>query len=142
MKLSHISLQGFRGVRDRLDLAVDSGFLVLTGRNGSGKSTVCDAVEFVLTGTLSRFESSKEHGESIADYLWWRGEGGPRDRFVRVTFQRADGEPLTITRRPDTTTADIALKHAANFCRQGAPTLDWPADLVRTMFLHTCPKQH
>lgn len=92
MRLTGIRIRGFRGVRDSLDLQVPPGFLVICGRNGSGKSTVCDAVEFALTGTLERHEHAKESGESLLHYLWWRGETAVSDRDVALSFDDDDPE--------------------------------------------------
>src|SRR5439155_27334947 len=50
-----------------------SGFLVITGRNGTGKSTLIDAIEFVLTGTIDKYPAEAGGRETIRDYLWWRG---------------------------------------------------------------------
>lgn len=97
MKLAFIEMAGFRGVKNHLRIDVPSGFLVIVGRNGSGKSTVCDAIEFALTGAI-REQRHKEKGESYADYLWWRGAGTPDERFVRVGFCDSDGAIHQITR--------------------------------------------
>ena len=135
MRISKISIAGFRGVLERLDLDVGDSFLVLTGRNGSGKSTICDAIEFALTGKISRLEMRKEKGESVADYLWWRGEGSPSDRLVRLTFIKESGEPLTIERRPENIAQNITELRRADFCDVNTPSSEWVNDLVRTMML-------
>jgi DNA repair exonuclease SbcCD ATPase subunit len=70
----------------RIDFAED--FTVIDGRNGAGKSTIFDAVEFALTGSLSKYNDAKASGETVADYLWWTGDGaGPSDRYVEVGFR-------------------------------------------------------
>jgi chromosome segregation protein len=101
MRLAFIRAAGFRGIRDGLEIRVPAGFAVITGRNGSGKSTLCDALEFALTGTLERYASAKEDKESINDYLWWRGEGKPADRYVEIGFLDADGGEFTLNRSPE-----------------------------------------
>jgi len=82
MRLSLLRITGFRGAKGTVELVLPAGFAVICGRNGSGKSTLCDAVEFALTGQLERYlyETDKgdkvtEKGESILDYVWWRGPG-------------------------------------------------------------------
>jgi chromosome segregation protein len=55
MKLAFIEIAGFRGFKDKTRFDFPSGFIVLTGRNGVGKSTVLDAVDFVLTGTINKY---------------------------------------------------------------------------------------
>jgi len=56
--LRSISVQGFRGIGPpaRLDLAPGPGLTLVAGRNGSGKSSFAEAVEFALTGTSKRWE--------------------------------------------------------------------------------------
>ncbi|MCK4830890.1 hypothetical protein KA005_85050, partial [bacterium] len=38
---------------------------------------------------------------SITDYLWWRGDGLPENRFVTLGLIDDNGEQVTITRDPD-----------------------------------------
>lgn len=96
MILKQIELSGFRGVRGSLVVPFAPGFTVITGRNGAGKSTVCDGLEFVLTGTLNRFSAADvESGEHISDYLWCR-ESPPRARRdVCATFLLQDGSEIS-----------------------------------------------
>lgn len=103
-------LSGFRGVRERLDLPLSSGFVVLVGRNGSGKSTICDAIEFALTG---RFRASErtENRESLSDYFWWKGAGAPSEFFVELTLQSGDGRQIVI-RRTNTDVTVTGTQHS------------------------------
>jgi chromosome segregation protein len=50
MRLDYVEVCGFRGFRDKVRIDFGGGFTVITGRNGVGKSTLCDAVEFAITG--------------------------------------------------------------------------------------------
>lgn len=97
MRLAYIELAGFRGVKGVLRLDVPSGFLIIAGRNGSGKSTICDAICFALTGAI-REHGHKEKGESYSDYLWWRGNGLVAKRFVKLGFQDTQGRIHEVTR--------------------------------------------
>jgi DNA repair exonuclease SbcCD ATPase subunit len=75
-------------------------FTIIDGRNGVGKSTIFDAIEFALTGGLSKYEDATAHGETVADYLWWTGGGPPpEDRYVEVDFRNLDGE-IRLRRTP------------------------------------------
>jgi chromosome segregation protein len=51
MKLVHVEASGFRGYRKPVRIDFASGFTIVDGRNGVGKSTIFDAVEFALTGS-------------------------------------------------------------------------------------------
>lgn len=48
MNLDYVEVCGFRGFRDKLRVTFGSGFTVVVGRNGVGKSTLFDAVEYAL----------------------------------------------------------------------------------------------
>jgi chromosome segregation protein len=56
MKIAYIELVGFRGFRTKTRFDFPSGFAVITGRNGVGKSTAFDAMDFVLTGTINKYD--------------------------------------------------------------------------------------
>ena len=100
MRIQEIRVSGFRGFRDLVEVPLAPDFTVVDGRNGVGKSTIFDAIEFALTGQITKYGDMKSGGETVDDYLWWKGEGpAPNERFVEVTFH--DGEqPLTVRRSP------------------------------------------
>lgn len=98
MKLAFVELCGFRGYRKPVRIEFGERFTIIDGRNGVGKSTIFDAVEFALTGTLGKYNDAKAAGETVADYVWWIGEGpAPDDRYVEVGF--SDGEAEIAVRR-------------------------------------------
>jgi len=98
MKIERLTVSGFRGFRDCVEVPFAAGFTVIDGRNGVGKSTIFDAIEFSLTGHLSKYGEMKANGESVSDYLWWRGDGpAPKERFVELELH--DGEQKIIIRR-------------------------------------------
>lgn len=100
MKLAYVDLCGFRGYRKRMRLDFAEDFTILDGRNGVGKSTVFDAVEFALTGHLSKYKDAKADGETVADYIWWTGNGpAPEGRYVEVGFR--DGDDIISIRRTE-----------------------------------------
>lgn len=123
MRLAEIAVSGFRGFRGETRLPLALGFNVVDGRNGVGKSTIFDAVEFALTGQLTKYGDSKAAGETVEDYLWWKGDGpAPVTRFVEVTFVGDDG-PLTIRRTPidDPDPVILARAQAAMIHAEAAP---------------------
>lgn len=68
--LRSIRAQGFRGVGPaaRLDLQPGPGLTVVTGRNGSGKSSFAEAAELALTGENSRWRDRQNNKT-----LWVQG---------------------------------------------------------------------
>jgi|ERR1035437_617666 exonuclease SbcC len=56
MRLKSLEVDNFRvfpNLKQGLDL--DHNVVLLYGRNGSGKTSICDALELLLTGTIRRF---------------------------------------------------------------------------------------
>jgi len=71
IRIDSIHIQEFRGIRD-LTLEFGGKNFAICGPNGTGKSGVVDALEFVLTGNISRLSgegtgelSLKEHGPHV-----------------------------------------------------------------------------
>lgn len=118
MKLDYVEVCGFRGFRDTLRINFGSGFTVITGRNGVGKSTLLDAVEYALTGTIDKYAVQKTAQESLSDYLWWRGAGRASAHYVTASFRRDTGEVFTVTRSresgPDKTAEEIEAALCGN----------------------------
>lgn len=91
VKLSKINIKAFRGIPD-LELDLDGKNLIIKGENGSGKSSIIDAIEFFFTGKVSHLEgvrglSLSNHGTHI-NYK-------PEDVRVFLTFNPGN---ITITR--------------------------------------------
>ena len=100
MKVLYVEASGFRGYRDPVRIEFAPGFTIIDGRNGVGKSTIFDAIEFALTGYLSKYQGATAAGQSVADYFWWVGEGDvPKERYVEVGFS-GDGEKFIVRRTP------------------------------------------
>jgi len=64
IKIQSLTIKEFRGIRD-LTLDPDRKNFAIYGPNGSGKSGVVDAIEFVLTGSISRLMGSGTAGLSV-----------------------------------------------------------------------------
>ena len=100
MKLAFVDLCGFRGFCGQIRISFSDTFTIIDGRNGVGKSTIFDAVEYALTGTISKYLDAKAAGESVDSYIWWSGDGEvQREYYVEVGFD--DGTDVyTIKRTP------------------------------------------
>ena len=77
------------GIKFRIDFA--TGFTVLTGRNGVGKSTIFDAIEYAISGTMRKYRVDKSGTDRLEDYIWWRGDGAAHSSYVRVGFVDEEG---------------------------------------------------
>ncbi|EJS13516.1 hypothetical protein IKS_03595 [Bacillus cereus VDM062] len=59
MKITSLTLQAFRGFNKKEEFCLESAdIIVLYGPNGHGKSSVYDAIEWVLTGGIHRFDEA------------------------------------------------------------------------------------
>ncbi|MEU1986272.1 AAA family ATPase [Nocardia sp. NPDC019395] len=91
--LRAIRIEGFRGIGPEtvLEFPPGPGLTLVTGRNGSGKSSFAEAAELVLTGANRRWD-----GRSAAWREGWRNlhRSGP----VRIELDlRTDGPPAAVT---------------------------------------------
>jgi recombinational DNA repair ATPase RecF len=75
LKLNTITIENFRGIPGKLTLDLESGSgnkpksLILFGDNGTGKSSIVDAIQFALQGEIGRERKMKSgislHSESL-----------------------------------------------------------------------------
>jgi chromosome segregation protein len=135
MKLTFVEIAGFRGFKDKTLFELPGGFAVLTGRNGAGKSTVLDAVDFVLTGTINKYAVKGAKGGGLEDHIWWVGEGVPESQYVSVGLIDENGKELVITRSRerglDTPEDDIARV----LCDTESCARAWPETLMQTTLI-------
>lgn len=88
-----IKVAGFRGIGPvaTLQIAPFPGITVISGRNGSGKSSFAEALEFALTGQSYRFKNKAR--------LWadsWRNLHTPEPCEVQVDFAVEEGPATSI----------------------------------------------
>ena len=82
--LKAITVQGFRGISPKITLTLQPGpgLTVVTGRNGSGKSSFAEAAELALTGENKRWSDRtamwKDGWRNLHDHR--DQEMGPRRR--------------------------------------------------------------
>lgn len=106
--LTNITVSGFRGIGStaKLDLHPAPGLTVISGRNGSGKSSFAEAVELALTGSSYRWRGKQA--------LWsesWRNLHKPNPCALRVGFTREGSGPVKVgvDWEPDAELADRTL---------------------------------
>lgn len=135
MKLQYVSMCGFRGFKEPATIGFAPGFTIIVGANGSGKSTVCDAIEFGLLGRIRAGSDHKEKGEGIHDYLWWRGSGTPAESYVELGLVTDGGELHRIRRSPSTMDSPLPAELQRALISDGAAIDDPVGQLCRTAIL-------
>jgi chromosome segregation protein len=135
MKISFVEIAGFRGFKDRVRFDLPGGFVVLTGRNGVGKSTVLDALDFVLTGSINKFSVKAAKGGGLDEHIWWVGDGAADSYYVTVGFVDAHGKELSITRSREGGLVTPLNDVAGQLCEWEAQNDAWPQTLVQTSLI-------
>jgi len=84
MKLKEITICGFRGFNKKQTISLDNNVVLIYGLNGTGKSSLVEALEWLFWGDISRRERSSCKSEYMTNYLrniHYEGEENP---FVEV----------------------------------------------------------
>lgn len=96
MKILDITIKDVRGIRQEINLKPEGKNVIIFGPDGTGKSAVVDAIDFLLTGNISRLAgrgsmgmSLKKHGKHI--------DADIKDAFVKATI-KLDGDKIPIER--------------------------------------------
>ena len=135
MKLDFVEVAGFRGFKDKTTFNFDSGFAVLTGRNGVGKSSVFDAVDFALTGTINKYRVKGAKGGGLDSHIWWVGDGTPNEQYVRVGFIDTEGSKFEVRRSRELGLETSEKDMASRLCAPNVSPLDWAETLMQTSLI-------
>lgn len=100
IKIEAAHIEEVRGIR-KLAIDFQKGTFAISGPNGSGKSGVIDAIEFGLTGQISRLTGSGTQGLSVSEHGPHVDKAKfPDAAFVEIrVFLPALGKSATITRK-------------------------------------------
>jgi DNA repair exonuclease SbcCD ATPase subunit len=96
IRLHELSLQAFRGIPGTLSLNLSAPVTLIYAPNGTGKTTICEAAEWLLTGSIKRLEAPDSDGEQI------RCKFSPDSisTIVSATIN-VDGETICLERKLD-----------------------------------------
>lgn len=135
MKVSYVEVAGFRGFKSPVRFDFPAGFVVLTGRNGVGKSTVLDAIDFALTGTINKFTVKGVKGGGLGGHIWWVGDGEADAHYVEVGFIRSDGHEVKVNRSRDRGLNHNEAQLRDVMCMSNVEASSWPETLMRTTLI-------
>lgn len=135
MKLEFVEVAGFRGFRERTRFDFSAGFAVLTGRNGVGKSSLFDAIDFALTGTITKYQVKGAKGGGLDSHIWWIGSEACAEQYVRVGFADSEGNRLWLRRSRDQGLESSEENISQRFCAPGVVPVDWAQMLIQTSLI-------
>ena len=104
MRLVAVELEEFRGWVRPLRVDLDASVVILQGPNGTGKTSLFDAVLWALTGELPRLGEQHKH-EVVSLY----GESG--HARVRLELRSEAGVSLNLTRSTDGERARLQVEY-------------------------------
>jgi DNA repair protein SbcC/Rad50 len=89
--LKQLTIEAFRGVRSSLKLDLSSPITLIYAPNGVGKTSICDAAEWLLTGNVKRLESGHSSQEELRCIF------SSPDVETKVSGSlEVDGEPIVL----------------------------------------------
>ncbi|MBT7442947.1 MAG: ATP-binding protein, partial [Methylococcales bacterium] len=66
--LKSLSINGLRGVANPLNIVFDKPFTLIFGHNGTGKTSICDAIDFLANGDCG---SLGDNSVGASKYKFW-----------------------------------------------------------------------
>ncbi len=107
MRLLSVELNGFRGFSGRQSVDLNADAIILTGANGSGKTSLFDGILWALTGQIPRLTNDNAHLVSM-----YSDTGQAR---VELQFKESStNDRYSVTRSFDGQGTRIALKAGEN----------------------------
>ena len=101
MRLERMSVAGFRGFAKEVEFAIDADVVLLSGPNGTGKTSFFDAILWGLTGSIERIGSDETVINQFAEF---------GDARVEIDLKTRGGSALQVIRRfSDIMTLTVAL---------------------------------
>jgi energy-coupling factor transporter ATP-binding protein EcfA2 len=133
-RLRQLRVRGFRGIGPEvtLDIPASARLILVTGHNGSGKSSLCEALEHLLTGTSRRWD--KRSAVWRAARLNVHGNGAERSRIQALFDVDGQAAPLTLTQTWRSDAADdftLKLGNAPCAPDAGLKGLGWARPIER-----------
>lgn len=116
LKIKELEIDSFRGIKHE-DLKLDSKSLVLLGENGTGKSSIANAIEYLLTSNVSLLKGSQDidHNKAIRFF-------GKSDRKLNVKAVFSNG--MTIERDETSFNCPAELKPLIKSLENGSNILN------------------
>lgn len=94
MRIEKITVEGFRAFNQKYTFALDNRLTIFLGPNGTGKTSLCDAIQWAIIGKLPEYSSVEA---SLEDVIINRNNPN-REALVKIAFTD-DGDRTEIQRR-------------------------------------------
>ena len=106
LQIQSLTVEAFRGFRDRRTFQLDATAIVISGRNGTGKTSFFDALQWCLLGTIQRLETIR--ARRTEDHIVNAYRSG---QTARVELQlKNDTQTITIRRIGNAASSFLTLQ--------------------------------
>lgn len=104
MNLSKLTIHGFRAFPpEEKTFDFNEKNVAVLGDNGTGKSSILAAIEFLLSGNLTHLSGEGTNGLSLREHVPHQ-DATPEECYVEGTFQSSDGRIGTFQRKASDST--------------------------------------
>lgn len=139
MRIDSLRIHNFRGIR-HLEIPFGGKSATILGPNGTGKSSIIDAIDFLLRGSVRRLEGEGAGELSLTRHAPFVGTS-VADAWVEGAFTLADNSQCDLRRTvadPERVTSPNplppAIVHALSLARDGGHHLLTRRELLRFVF--------
>lgn len=87
-KIKNITIEGIRGIRDTISLQLDEKSVLLYGDNGSGKSSISDAIEWFYTDTVEHLTRKVSTEIDLKEALRNSFQDESSASYISILFNR------------------------------------------------------
>lgn len=98
MRIKEITISGFRGFKNEYTLKLNKKVILIKGLNGTGKSSLVEALEWLFFDEISRKKKSLCKSEYVGEFLRNIHCEKTQETFVKVLVD-IDGEEIELTKK-------------------------------------------
>ena len=120
-RLKALTIEAFRGFRDSTTFDLDASTVIFTGPNGTGKTSVFDALQWLLLGSIDRLEGLRSR--KTVEYVVNSYCAGMKASVTLKVVMA--GREVTLHRRGDHQGSTLEICEAARPTRFGDAAEDW-----------------